>query len=118
MLAADYRLKILYISKFFFSCNSNLLIINASSFAFYSIGCATSAPDGSSPRGYGRVLVADHRLKCFLTPEDLLDSSLLFSSTRGFFSTAHDVIADDDGVFECVRSDADLTHHKWAPVTA
>jgi hypothetical protein len=30
---------------------------------FFFIGCVTSAPDGSSPRGYGRVLVVDHRLK-------------------------------------------------------
>ena len=32
-------------------------------FAVYSIGCANSAPDGSSPRVYVRVLVAEHRLK-------------------------------------------------------
>jgi hypothetical protein len=30
------------------------------------IGCATSAPDGSSPRGYGRILVVDHRLEISL----------------------------------------------------
>jgi hypothetical protein len=29
----------------------------------FIIGCTTSAPDVSSPRGYGRVLVADHRLQ-------------------------------------------------------
>jgi hypothetical protein len=28
-----------------------------------SIGCALSAPDGSSPRGYGWILVVNHRLK-------------------------------------------------------
>ena len=27
------------------------------------IGCTTSAPDGSSPRGYGQILVLEHRLK-------------------------------------------------------
>jgi hypothetical protein len=26
------------------------------------IGCATNAPDGSSPRGYGRVRVVDYKL--------------------------------------------------------
>jgi hypothetical protein len=26
------------------------------------VGCATTAPDGSSPRGYVRLLVAVHRL--------------------------------------------------------
>jgi hypothetical protein len=30
------------------------------------IGCTTSAPDISSPRGYGRVLVANHRLQFLL----------------------------------------------------
>jgi hypothetical protein len=38
-----------------------------SSLSFLSfIGCATSAPDGSSPQGYGRVLVVNHRLNNFL----------------------------------------------------
>jgi hypothetical protein len=30
------------------------------------IGCTTSAPDVSGPRGYGWVLVADHRLQFLL----------------------------------------------------
>jgi hypothetical protein len=30
---------------------------------YFFIGCATSAPDGSSPRVYVRILVAGHRLK-------------------------------------------------------
>jgi hypothetical protein len=30
------------------------------------IGWTTSAPDVSSPQGYGRVLVADHRIQFFL----------------------------------------------------
>ncbi len=33
---------------------------------FISIGCATSAPDGSSPRGYEQMLVFGHRLSPFL----------------------------------------------------
>ena len=33
---------------------------------FISIGCATSAPDGSSPRGYEQMLAFDHRLSPFL----------------------------------------------------
>jgi hypothetical protein len=31
----------------------------------FMIGCITSAPDVNSPRGYGRVFVADHRLQPF-----------------------------------------------------
>jgi hypothetical protein len=31
-----------------------------------SLGCTTSAPDVSSPRGYGWVLVTDHRLQFLL----------------------------------------------------
>jgi hypothetical protein len=31
-----------------------------------SIGCALSAPDGSSPRGYVWILVGKHRLKIHL----------------------------------------------------
>jgi hypothetical protein len=27
------------------------------------IGCATTAPDGSSPRGFGRMHASDHRLR-------------------------------------------------------
>jgi hypothetical protein len=30
------------------------------------MGCTTSAPDVSSPRGYGWVLVTDHRLQFLL----------------------------------------------------
>jgi hypothetical protein len=37
--------------------SSSLLIVSS------SIGCALSAPDGSSPRGYGWILVVNHRLK-------------------------------------------------------
>jgi hypothetical protein len=33
---------------------------------FIVIGCTTSAPDVSTPRGYGQVLVADHRLQFLL----------------------------------------------------
>ena len=33
---------------------------------FKSIGCANSAPDGSSPRGYEQIFVFDHRLTPFL----------------------------------------------------
>jgi hypothetical protein len=32
---------------------------------FNFVGCAPSAPDGSSPRGYKRVLAAWYRLKYF-----------------------------------------------------
>jgi hypothetical protein len=34
----------------------------ATSWSFIT-GCTTSAPDVSSPRGYGRVFVVDHRLQ-------------------------------------------------------
>jgi hypothetical protein len=37
--------------------SSSLLIVLS------SIGCALSAPDGSSPRGYGWILLVNHRLK-------------------------------------------------------
>jgi hypothetical protein len=37
--------------------SSSLLIASS------SIGCTLSAPDGSSPRGYGWILVVNHRLK-------------------------------------------------------
>jgi hypothetical protein len=33
---------------------------------FKSLGCANSAPDGSSPRGYEQIFVFDHRLTPFL----------------------------------------------------
>jgi hypothetical protein len=53
----EYRLKvsssvtiIIDLHKIFYPC-------------YFSIGCATNAPDGSSPRGYGGVLTADYRLK-------------------------------------------------------
>jgi hypothetical protein len=36
-----------------------------------SIGCALSAPDGSSPRGYVWVLVDKHRLKIHFPPLDV-----------------------------------------------
>jgi hypothetical protein len=39
--------------------SSSLLIISS------SIGCVLSAPDGSSPRGYGWILVVNHRLKIY-----------------------------------------------------
>jgi hypothetical protein len=35
------------------------------------IGCAISAPDGSSPRGYGPILVVEHRLKTMHTLDAL-----------------------------------------------
>jgi hypothetical protein len=59
----------------FLSIGSN--IFSYSSFQFlYSydnfIGCATSAADGSSPRGYKGVLTAFYRLKYFLCTTFLL----------------------------------------------
>jgi hypothetical protein len=43
--------------------SSSLLLI-----VLFSIGCALSAPDGSSPRGYGWILVVNHRLKLTSSP--------------------------------------------------
>jgi hypothetical protein len=50
-----------------------------------SIGCALSAPDGSSPRGYVWILVVKHRLK-FHVFFLLLSSTIAKppSSSRGF----------------------------------
>jgi hypothetical protein len=53
-------------------------LLNCSFFIFiaaslFSIGCALSTPDGSSPWGYGWILVVNHRLK--------LTSSILSSSS-------------------------------------
>jgi hypothetical protein len=50
--------------------SSSLLLI-----VLFSIGCALSAPNGSSPRGYGWILVVNHRLK-------LTSSSSYFVSPR------------------------------------
>jgi hypothetical protein len=44
---------------------SRLRLYHLSTSWSFIIGCTTSAPDVSSPRGYGRVLVADHRLQSF-----------------------------------------------------
>jgi hypothetical protein len=44
---------------------------------FISIGCAISAPDGSTPRVYLQVLVAEHRLKDIMHPRILLDSGII-----------------------------------------
>ena len=61
---------------------------------FISIGCATSAPDGSSPRGYEQMLVFDHRLSPFLfchsrvfhcfkvAPEHLIKNLYLIKGSR------------------------------------
>jgi hypothetical protein len=64
------------------------------------IGCAANAPDGNSPGGYVRVLATDHRLKILRSPEDLLDSGLLFLANPMLFLSDHDVIDDDDGMLE------------------
>ena len=37
----------------------------------FSIGCATSAPDGSSPRVYGPVFAPRHRLKLYYSMKNL-----------------------------------------------
>jgi hypothetical protein len=42
---------------------SRLRLYHLSTSWSFIIGCTTSAPDVSSPRGYGRVFVADHRLQ-------------------------------------------------------
>ena len=85
----------------------------------YSIGCAISAPDGSSPRGYGRVHAVDHRLKNYFKPKlyssesPFLCFSLLVVLDTFSFAFAHDVIADDDGVFEFLNRCSDVTCHEW-----
>jgi hypothetical protein len=53
MLSGSYRIH-QFLNRSFF------IFIVASLFSF---GCALSAPDGSSPRGYGWILVVNHRLK-------------------------------------------------------
>jgi hypothetical protein len=45
---------------------SRLRLFYLSSSWFIVMGCTTSAPDVSSPRSYGRVLVADHRFQFLL----------------------------------------------------
>jgi hypothetical protein len=40
---------------------------------FFFIGCVTSAPDGSSPRGYGGALVLCHRLEDFFPSNYIFD---------------------------------------------
>jgi hypothetical protein len=47
---------------------SRLRLYHLSTGWFSVIGCTTSAPDVSSPWGYGRVLVADHRLQSLRLP--------------------------------------------------
>jgi hypothetical protein len=54
----EYRLKVsLNASRIFDFCK------NIFPYDRFSIGCMTSAPDGSSPRGYDGVLAANYRLK-------------------------------------------------------
>jgi hypothetical protein len=45
---------------------SQLRLYYLSSSCSIIIGCTSNAPDVSRPRGYGRVLVADHRLQFLL----------------------------------------------------
>ena len=74
LLVVEYRLKLEHLSEvllnsgpvfrvniFLLTCISRVTCI--SRFDLFFIGCATSAPDGSSPRGYGRMLAGEHRLK-------------------------------------------------------
>jgi hypothetical protein len=54
----------------------------SSSFSkWFFIGCATSAPDGSSPRVYVRVLVAGHRLKLYYSKKFVSLITLMNLST-------------------------------------
>jgi hypothetical protein len=58
----------------------------------FSIGCATNAPDGSSPQGYDWVLAANYRLKSFNSLTSIL--YLTFFALKNL-----DVIADEDDKF-------------------
>jgi hypothetical protein len=58
----DYVVKVSLLSKLWrlIPYRSSFIFITAS---LFSIGCALSAPDGSSPRGYSRKKIPGYRLK-------------------------------------------------------
>jgi hypothetical protein len=55
---------------------------------YFFVGCAISAFDGSSPRGYNWVIVANHRLKNLKSSTDNLNTFVSFQN--------HEIIADAD----------------------
>jgi hypothetical protein len=65
-----WALRFLGISEIYYGLILNGLIFQQIlSQNYLSIGCVTSAPDGSSPRVYIRVLVAGHRLKLYYSKD-------------------------------------------------
>jgi hypothetical protein len=71
----------------YFTCNKIFIILPYD----FSIGCATSATDGSSPRGYDWVLAANYRLKTSFFGFNIKLITFLFQN--------HYVIPDEDDIF-------------------
>jgi hypothetical protein len=64
------------------SSSSILTLCNAFSILTNFFGCARSAPDGSSPRGYIRVVALGCRLNLFVNELHMFSLSCVLSGTR------------------------------------